>query len=697
MNSRNYTILNRLGAGSNPSTGESGTVVIDCPMLDEGLTAGHVRRIVEAATGGKTVMLRFSDGDGMTGMLIPTMVIDYGGFLSGVYIQMDNQVTVYMCTIDMSDDDMAMSEDMNSIVYIRDNGYENHALSISTLRQIEDALNNNKVISFYAGFNTTAISMSGEYGDKTITLVCNDKILKYRCDLSVDDGVITPEIITLGEGKPPIIDLEELPKAGWKGTAIPNTGTIRKLCFNNNLSIEEVESIISKLKLGEEFGQYIPTADSDGNNAIMIVTLGTVIGIEGIINGEDILIFSNSEEAGMGFVGFNPEITNFNFDVNYETVSEFEGIEVGNKNYLLSSFISTTPFEYVKPNVDPNSFYRTPDNSIHQLATKDVISYTGTTVNNTGTVSTVYFNDKLSLFETTKLLMKLDYVDTPFLSNPIAPLLFSSSGSPVIFAVQTYDGYEINVSTNIANGVFERIFIDYEFGGDMPGWYMNSYNVNSSVISNYQGIPVGVQNELLSSLFSITPFESSVEKVKKFKEINKPNVVYINAMSETGTLTDKEVELLKGDNTIIIAEMAVPGLATIEVIFKKAMYYDVPDMGLLLYANVSGGIFGEFDLSSVLIDLSNNTWQQAASGTIATLNAIKNIELYDDIASTGSIDLRFMDFDHMTHYLGSIMVEKQIGNSSFQNALVTHDAVKEYVDEVVGNINNALASILGEE
>ena len=268
MNSRNYTILNRLGAGSNPSSGESGTIVIDCPMLDEGLTAGHVRRIVEASTSGKTVMLRFSDGDGMTGTIIPTMAVNYGGFIYIVYIQMETQCTAYMGTIDMLDDDMAISEDMSSTATISDTSNEYYELDISTLRQIEEALSNGKIVNIYVkGQVTTSVSIDGEYSDKTITLMFDSKILKYRCNLGDDDGsVITPEVITLGESKPPIIDLEELPKAGWKGTTVPNTGYVENVYINTKLSNEEVVGIVKNLNYDFNNDDYYVFVTGDIDN-----------------------------------------------------------------------------------------------------------------------------------------------------------------------------------------------------------------------------------------------------------------------------------------------------------------------------------------------------------------------------------------------------------------------------------------------
>ena len=145
--------------------------------------------------------------------------------------------------------------------------------------------------------------------------------------------------------KKTVTETSKVPVESWKGTPVPNSGTFTKVCVNNNLSIEEVKNIVAKLELGEDFGQYIVSSNADGNNAITVAVGNDEVGILAIINNEEIPIFASFEGIGFDFVGFNPEITNFNLDVNYESVSEIDGMEVGVKNDLLSSLISITPFE----------------------------------------------------------------------------------------------------------------------------------------------------------------------------------------------------------------------------------------------------------------------------------------------------------------------------------------------------------------
>ena len=48
-------------------------------------------------------------------------------------------------------------------------------------------------------------------------------------------------------GKPPIADLEELPKEGWKSTVVPNTGYVENVYINTKLTKDEFIPLFEKL------------------------------------------------------------------------------------------------------------------------------------------------------------------------------------------------------------------------------------------------------------------------------------------------------------------------------------------------------------------------------------------------------------------------------------------------------------------
>ena len=149
----------------------------------------------------------------------------------------------------------------------------------------------------------------------------------------------------------------------------------------------------------------------------------------------------------------------------------------------------------------------------------------GTPVPNSGYVEKLYFNTNLPIDEVMELLASLPYVLTPFLGFPLYPILFSNSGSPVIFVVKVemsdaMTRYEIQYATDIVNQVSEVIFagIDSEGAGPLPlldgkFWSMSECETNCDVISNYSGINVGANNEVISKLVSITPFVEVQEQL----------------------------------------------------------------------------------------------------------------------------------------------------------------------------------------
>lgn len=142
-----------------------------------------------------------------------------------------------------------------------------------------------------------------------------------------------------------------------------------------------------------------------------------------------------------------------------------------------------------------------------------------TQVPNSGYIEKVYFNTSLSNEQARDLLKELTYNITPFLAGvPISPLLFASDGNPVIFAQHLNGGYAIVVATDIVNQVFEYAFI-YDEGNSQGtnGFEMSEYTVNKEVIAEYSGLSVGTENDKLTQLISITPFEEPIA-LKPFLE-----------------------------------------------------------------------------------------------------------------------------------------------------------------------------------
>lgn len=84
---------------------------------------------------------------------------------------------------------------------------------------------------------------------------------------------------------------------------------------------------------------------------------------------------------------------------------------------------------------------------------------------NTGYVSEIYFNDNLSSYDVRNALDNVTFIQTPFLSVPVYPILVTEDGSLFVFAAkwaanenQPFNEYEINYSTDIVNQQYGRIY-----------------------------------------------------------------------------------------------------------------------------------------------------------------------------------------------------------------------------------------------
>lgn len=200
-------------------------------------------------------------------------------------------------------------------------------------------------------------------------------------------------------------------------------------------------------------------------------------------------------------------------------------------------------------------------------------------VPNSGTVNTVYFNTELTEPEIRKILDSLTYVNTPFLSIPIYPVLFSSDGTPVIFIGKSNHGteYEITVATDITNQVYEYIYHTSE-----NVFYKSNYSINKTVLSSYSGINVGNLNNLLTNIISTRQFntpekyrwvQSKNPMAATYGDVDAADVTYITTAKSQGRIPHiyQEVEYIentgtqcinseyafKTDNTIIDADIRI--------------------------------------------------------------------------------------------------------------------------------------------
>lgn len=133
-------------------------------------------------------------------------------------------------------------------------------------------------------------------------------------------------------------------------------------------------------------------------------------------------------------------------------------------------------------------------------------NWTGTAVPSSGYVENIYFNENSTSEENFEILTQLNYITTPFSVIPIYVVFANSDLSRVFFISEdsAQDQYGLLIA-DITENVITNIGIFYR---SSYGLIDNEFDIDSVGISNYEGIPIGQQNELINFL-SITPFEQS--------------------------------------------------------------------------------------------------------------------------------------------------------------------------------------------
>lgn len=139
------------------------------------------------------------------------------------------------------------------------------------------------------------------------------------------------------------------------------------------------------------------------------------------------------------------------------------------------------------------------------------MSWKGTTVPNSGVVEKVYLNTNLSIEETVNIINLVDYTtnDGYFVLGNV-----DMSNGLAIVKINSSDEYP-----SITDTIGETFYfvgsqsLATELGVPL-GWQDVSLIIfNDTAINNMEGLPIGTENDKLSSLFSITPFEEVQEEV----------------------------------------------------------------------------------------------------------------------------------------------------------------------------------------
>lgn len=216
----------------------------------------------------------------------------------------------------------------------------------------------------------------------------------------------------------------------------------------------------------------------------------------------------------------------------------------------------------------------------------------GTPIDPSDTITTIYFNQNISISGMNNIFSQLDYIDN------IYRVAESEDMSSHIWIVRTSSGdsynYEIQLLDNTVNGIVGETYTFNEF-----------QSVSSLTIIS-QTIPVGQQNDLLETIISTTPF--TIEGIKQELET---------------------IEVTASKNTDITVSAATQGYDSDKYTLSKVVVRQVT-------ANVDSNIQDYNILNGVTILGVTGTLKPSVGGVTATTS---DITVDFDTAKLYSINL----------------------------------------------------------
>ena len=342
-------------------------------------------------------------------------------------------------------------------------------------------------------------------------------------------------------------------KGGWQGTPVPNSGYVENVYFNTNLSIDEVVSILDTISLNEEMGfEIILGSELDENGDSHIITISKMKNVWTIeVNAGDTLqeiLFVSSDDFDFSFVGWNTNIT-YPLAVNFNAVNELDGIAFGSQNNLLSTLFSSTPFvqasgEVIGLSGDYDGSPIEVSESVDMKALIDekkiplLINVKGgsSESNNrpvmpSGYIENVYFNTALSNEEVINILKNANLTYNDYFASELVGV--DTYHLIMVGEISQKDNSNTTLNQNITNGLFllyiPQINVYIIADGNLSpiyssqavegfttfeGWkkdFSGVISMNNKAISIYFTANggtyyIGAENDKLTQLFSITPF-----------------------------------------------------------------------------------------------------------------------------------------------------------------------------------------------
>lgn len=510
----------------------------------------------------------------------------------------------------------------------------------------------------------------------------------------------------------PIIDVDTLPPAKveagieWKGTVVPNNTLVETLYFNTELSVKEVEDILKKIPFefsesgGENYLYRFLTVDtySKSINIFYFPELNGVPNVYAIMNLDLSKIFWMSIGDGDIPAGWRTSTFNNPYEIKETAVhvtNDRNTLPSGNYNHFLASLISITPFEqeFVKvPNkdIELDKLYRVP--------IKIGKAWRGTEVPNINSddnyVEQLYLNTNLNIQEVIDIIKTIEYTPIPNSGEDGTYSVWGKSSSADGIRILYFSGPYI--ITNWDMSVIYWISVATE---SIPaGWqtFDNPIIVNSNIRTDEENI--GIQNHLLTSLFSTTPFVEY--EVKDGTNIvgYKYNQLVNGEWKELGSGGNSS------DNTLIIEKTMDNTMSVTITVEEYDLMYDSPSVLLIInhpigisYLRKESTFSGTYDFPNAIVfkgivfgfDSTVGLYKEnnQVSYTHSFTRTMHDLRLSIEDGSYVGND-KILKASYQTHdgtWEEYIPIDTTITPQSTHEALVTPKAVHDFINGTVGS------------
>ena len=392
-------------------------------------------------------------------------------------------------------------------------------------------------------------------------IIINGTAWKVSPDINLDD--LPSSAIT---------DVEQLPNPNWQGTPVPGNGSVEKVYFNTKLSIDEVNAIIDSLQFtSSDIFPYPAVIVAIPNGFVRSVAImRATYPADSNKHARLILCISPTESGDFewdtiyhysdipGIENYTGWTTYTELELNYDTILNLAGIEFGytNQNEQLTELISITP--HIPPETpEEDTLYRTivdnkpllhyykngayhtlsQDLNIIDLQSLPASTFKGTPIPYLDNVDTIYFNTNATQAEVVDTIKKL-YARAGLIpgSDTYLPVYISPTIFIQISLHRTDDVFIVADTTGLTSdgtftmsAVYLTPALASQLGTDKYGWvYKNSHIKMEGYNKPKEDHVVGLYNDLLSNLFSSTPFEEIVapgESQSIYRVFNSGDVV----------------------------------------------------------------------------------------------------------------------------------------------------------------------------